>query len=187
MKSSKSENINDEKLNKCSFKRRVEAFEYLQGLALDIRQDNSIIFGEENPHEYLKLIHESQNNQYKKSKPTCDASKSVKANKVSSFRYENSPNESEITIASMETNESKKLSNLVSDETIRGLDSILQTLGDFDKKARPSKSTKVLRKKKSLKRGKASKCKATPLKRGNKINIPTHRLVGIVDSLNLII
>mmetsp|Transcript_2174 Transcript_2174/g.2504 ORF Transcript_2174/g.2504 Transcript_2174/m.2504 type:complete len:142 (+) Transcript_2174:498-923(+) len=141
-----------------------------------------MIIKEDKPHEYLKTIHNFQQNQFKQNKPACGPSQSVKSLKVSSFKDD----ETEITMDSGSLNSSKmtKTKSLVSNEIIVGLDFILKTLGDSKKVTRSS--NRITRKRKSIKKIKAFKAKSIPLKRGNKINIPTDRLSSIVDSLILI-
>lgn len=118
-------NNNEEEHNKCSIKKRTNAFDFLQKLALERRQDESIIVSEETPHQYLKNIHESQNIFNTHNKPILNlilkSPESVKSAKTSLFKYNEIKQESEMKMK-------KKFSTTsqISQEIILGLDSILK-------------------------------------------------------------
>lgn len=120
---------------------RKKAFDLLQKLAFQVRRDVNLLNCDENPHEYLERIHESQNDEFKSSNIKVTEPKS---NDQASIKKRNTPD------ASLEVNTSfvcksqaspmtVRSQKQISFEIIKGLDSILK---DFDRSCKSKKSIK---------------------------------------------
>lgn len=175
---------------KVSFAKRKQAFTYLQNLAMDIRQDEEVIFGEEQPFDYLKEIEDFQNEYKKCIKSQHKPTMSAKMSKVSKF-------ETPLVRVKL-ANRMRKMSCItttaatsvvptVSNEVITGLSSILEHL-ESPKSMKSSKKGKASKRRKSLKKKSGRRTslpqKASGISEVCWMDIPVDRLRSIVDSLS---
>ncbi|CAI2360443.1 unnamed protein product [Moneuplotes crassus] len=178
---------NDEHPKKASFAKRIEAFNSLQKLAYNIRQDDEVIFGEEKPFEYLKEIQDYQNEYKTATKTKKYDSRSVRMNKISSSktlafstRTKAKPQKPRnLNIVEAQAEEVK-----VSHKVLSGLDSIIK---NFKLSSKISKLSKKKSSNKTKYQPKKSKCIGTlkgPLGEPCLTHIPVGHLQKIVASLS---
>ena len=149
------------------------------------------ISAEQDKYEYLKDIHQGQNEMFISAISEKFESKSVPAN--TPFQVSLTELSPEI---SMKLNIRRAVSDAqnpkglkrVSKAVVSGLNSILNSIesvhlsqsGAFNKKNKSVKKRRMIKKKIGC------KSRASPRKTSHQINIPTHRLKNIVNSLSLL-
>lgn len=185
-------NIHEEnKVKTIALSERFKAFDILQSIAANIRLWPDMINVDQDKYEYLRDIHEGQNDEILFESSQIYQSKSVAANSpysiVSSWKSSNISVKSNWTIAKAHPLNAKSLRK-VSIEVMLGLDSILKSIESVDKplNSASNKISKRLKKCKSLKKKTWNKNRSSPCKPAHQINIPTERLMNIVNSLSLI-
>lgn len=121
-------NTNQDTLSsETNFVKRKQAFDFLQNLAFNIRRDVNLLNCDENPHEHLEIIHESQNNDMQASNKikiispnnSVDGRRQTKIDDLVKAQ----PKMSRVRSFKATTTRSERL---VSDEIIQGLNSILE-------------------------------------------------------------